>query len=136
MREEAAAVTATRDARRPTSITSEDLQLSGEEFASFIENMELSDVVHVPTSLTSCEPVNLMNRSRRNSLGSDEVVQANELGKSSRQNRLMSMPCTGNVGIKRPSFVTTPRSRSHVSDHWCHENFDVAAKVVCIKNSL
>ena len=107
--EETAVATTTRNTRRSTHKPSEDLELSRGEFASFIQNVELSDVVHIPSSLTSCEPV---NRSRRNSLVSDEDV----LMKRNKTNRLLSMPCTGRLRVQRPSSVTAPRSRSHVSN--------------------
>ena len=105
-------VTATRDTSQPTRKSSEDLQLSGKEFASFIQDVELSDVVHVPSSLTTCEPV---SRSRKNSLGSDEdvLIKGNVYNK---KNRLLSMPCTRHLSIQRPSSVNAPHSRSHVSN--------------------
>ena len=115
--EEAAASTITlKDTGQPTRIASKYLQFSGENFSSFLRNVELSDVVHVPTLLTSYHPGN--NQCRQNSQMPDDNFQDSEQMNKNvyKYGRKTSLQRIEHLSVYRRPSVASPRSPSHV----CH----------------
>lgn len=125
VREETAVAAVRTDARRHTCMPSFDQQLTGKEFTSFIQGVELSDVVHVPTSLTSYEPESLKSRSRNNSLISDDIFQDIQQMNNNvfKHGRLLSLQPSKHYNVHQRSSISTTRSPSHVCDYYTNKEF-------------
>lgn len=119
--EETAAAAAVQNRRSSTVMEDKNQQLSRKEFAGFLENLEQSNVVHVPTSLTDYDAVELKNRSRRNSQIVEEVLEETQMMKKNvyKPSRPASLQHSGKFSLLRPSSVTTRAHRSvpHVCNH-------------------
>ena len=107
VKEEAAAATAVQDPRRPTVIAKQNRQLPEEEFDNFMQNLQLSDIIHLPTMLTMCDSAKL---SRRKSLAPEEDSQESVY----KHRRPSFCQHTESFNLPRPSSVTTPHSPSQV----------------------
>lgn len=113
LEEETAAAAAVGDTKPPT-VTSNEEQMSGEEFASFMQSLQQSkNIIHDPISLAIYDTVKLNNQPDQQSLKSKEQhnQQRNE------KNRPPPLQYSRHLDIHRPPSLSTPLSPSHVSTH-------------------
>ena len=108
VKEEAAAATAVHDPRRPTVIAKENRRLSEKEFDGYMRYLQQSDVIHVPTSMTIYDSAKLC---KRKSLTPEDDDNPENIYKHGRASFFQH---GGHLNLPRPSYVTSPRSASHV----------------------
>jgi len=116
LEEETAAAAAIGDTKPPT-VTSNEEQMSGEEFASFMQSLQQSkNIIDDPISLAIYNTVQLKNQPSQQSLKPEEQHnrQRNE---KSKNNKPPPLQHSGHLNVHRPPSLSTPLSSSHVSRH-------------------
>ena len=112
LEEETAAAAAVSDTKPPT-VTGNEEQMSGEEFASFMQSLQQSkNIIHDPISLAIYDTVKLSNQPSQTSLKSEVTTTATT--RKDKANRPPPIQHSGHLDVQRPS-VSTPLSPSHVS---------------------
>lgn len=120
LEEETAAAAAVGDKKPPVPAPGEsEQQMSGEEFASFMESLQQSkNIIHDPISLAIYDTVKLnqanqQTPSKPQASPEQQGPQKNEKPK----NKPGPLPYTPHLGVQRPPSLSTPLSPSHVSIH-------------------
>jgi len=116
LEEETAAAAAVGDTKPPAITGNEEQQMSGEEFASFMQSLQQSkNIIHDPISLAIYDTVKLGNQPSQSLLKSEETTAKTQKEKATRPPPIQH---SGHLDVHRPPSVSTPLSPSHVSAHY------------------
>ena len=120
LEEETAAAAAVGDTKPPTVLPSDAEQMSGEEFARFMQSLQQSkNIIHDPISLAIYDTVKLKEQPGQQPSISEGSSEHHKVQKNTNEKRRASKPAplqhTGHLDVHRPPSLSTPLSPSHVS---------------------